>query len=128
MATAKTTLNNPLFTTKFEDTDVSPGSSASKVVISGSAVNLGKVFIDNSAFATKMYLKLYNADTDSVTVGTTAPLVILPVEASTTVQYTFVPNIEFSAACTYSLCTTGGTAGTTGANTAGIKAEFLIGS
>tara|TARA_Y100000114_G_scaffold28159_1_gene23846 strand:- start:822 stop:1208 length:387 start_codon:yes stop_codon:yes gene_type:complete len=128
MATSKTTLNNPLFTTKFEDTDVSPGSSASKVAISGSAVNLGKVFIDNTAFATKMYLKLYNVASDSLTVGTTTPLLVLPVEASTTVQYTFVPNIQFSSACSYSLCTTGGTAGTTGANTAGIKAEFLIGS
>ena len=128
MATSKTTLNNPLFTTKFEDTDVSPGSSASKVAISGSAVNLGKVFIDNTAFATKMYLKLYNVESDSLTVGTTTPLLVLPVEASTTVQYTFVPNIQFSSACSYSLCTTGGTAGTTGANTAGIKAEFLIGS
>jgi len=126
MATSKTTLSNPLFPTKFEDSDVSPGSSASKVEISASSVNLGMVFIDNSAFATKMYLKLYNAATGSVTVGTTAPLLVLPVEASTTVQYTFVPNIAFSA-CTYSLCTTGGTAGTTGANTAGIKAEFMIG-
>tara|TARA_Y100001938_G_scaffold147916_1_gene230259 strand:+ start:544 stop:933 length:390 start_codon:yes stop_codon:yes gene_type:complete len=129
MATSKTTINSPLYTTKFTDTDASPGSSASKVEVSTSSpTNVGEIFIDNSVKASKMYLKLYNAATGSVTVGTTDPHLILTVEASSTVKYTFVPNMVFSSGCTYSLVTTAGTAGTTGANVAGIKVEILMGS
>ena len=129
MATSKTTINSPLYTTKFTDTDASSGSSASKVEVSTSALNVGEIFIDNSVKASKMYLKLYNAaNTGAVTVGTTDPHLILTVEASSTVKYTFVPNMVFSSGCTYSLVTTAGTAGTTGANVAGIKVEILVGS
>ena len=73
---------------------------------------------------TKVYLKLYNSTSGSVTLGTTNPAHILPCEAETTVEYQFKTTgaagggLKMDSALTYAVVTTGGTAGTSSPSSA----------
>ena len=87
-------------------TDDSP-TSASQSVTSGAAT-VYAVFLNNSANATKVFLKFYNSG--SPTVGTTEPSMILMAPAGGSLQYTFLEGIVLGAACSYACVNTGGTA------------------
>lgn len=120
MASFKTSIPSSISSNKWTDN----AASSTAVQVSNSATNVDQIRIVNTANSTKLYLKLYNLASASVTVGTTDPVAILPVEASSSVEYAFDPNLELTAALTYAVVTTGGTAGTSAPSTA-ITVEFL---
>lgn len=68
--------------------------------------------IDNSANAAISYIHMWN--NANPTIGTTAPDVVLPVNASDRVTYFFKDGIAFSTSLSYAGKTVGGTAGSTG--------------
>ena len=120
MPSFKTTISSAVSSAKWTDT----AASSTAVEVSSGSINLHQVRIVNTANTTKLYLKLYNVAASSVTVGTTDPVCILPVEASSSVEYDFDPQVAFATAMSYAVVTTGGTAGTTAPSTA-ITVEFL---
>ena len=120
MATYKTSIPSAISAVKWTDT----AASATEVEVSTSGITIHQVRIVNTANTTKLYLKLYNSNASGLTIGTSAPEVVLPVEASSSVEYAFDPGIVYSAALCYGVLTTGGTAGTTGPTTA-ITVELL---
>lgn len=96
------------------------------VSVNGSATTVYRIHLDNSANAAVTYYKFWNTASGSVTVGTTAPDMIIPVAASSVVNYGVQPSIaEFSTALTIAAVTTAGTAGTTSPTSAAkIYIEF----
>tara|TARA_R110000824_G_scaffold276694_1_gene465112 strand:+ start:702 stop:1070 length:369 start_codon:yes stop_codon:yes gene_type:complete len=121
MATYKTAISSAISSNRWTDT----AASSTAVEASSSSLNIHQVRIVNSANTTKLYLKIYNVVADSVTVGTTSPDAILPVEASSTVEYIFDPQIALATALSYAVVTAPGTAGTSAPSTA-ITVEFLV--
>lgn len=91
----------------FEETAL----GATKVDVKASSTNVKYIYIDNTANAAASYLKLYN--TNTVTVGTTAPDAIFMAPASTKVQFPIPDGWTFGTALSVACVTTGGTAGTT---------------
>ena len=73
------------------------------------------VHIDNSANSNSLYLKLWDAT--AVTVGTTVPDYVLRVNPSSVKQYLFTAGLNFTAAISYAVVDSGGTAGTTAPGT-----------
>ncbi len=120
MASYKTSISTSISSARWTDT----AASSTAVEVSSSSINVHQVRIINTANATKLYLKLYNVAASSTTVGTTDPIAVLPVEASSSVEYDFDPQIAFGTALSYAVVTTPGTAGTTAPGTA-ITVEFL---
>ncbi|HZS43348.1 MAG TPA: hypothetical protein VFA52_03995 [Candidatus Paceibacterota bacterium] len=102
-------------TNQFVFTDSVMGNSPDGVKAS-SAVLYG-VRADNSANGTPVYVKLYNATSGSVVVGTTAPDEIIYVPANSVVTRTYFTGasvgVTFATALTAACVTSGGTAGTT---------------
>lgn len=121
MASYKTSIATAISSAKWTDT----AASSSAVEASSASASLHQVRIINTANTTKLYLKLYNLASGSVTVGTTDPVCVLPVEASSSVEYDFDPSVAFATALSYAVVTTPGTAGTTAPSTA-ITVEFLL--
>ncbi len=70
------------------------------------------VLIDNTANAAATYVKFYNT-TAAITLGTTAPDMILMVPASVKRTFIFTTGNVFNTGLTYAAVTTAGTAGTT---------------
>ena len=120
MATYKTSIPGTISDSKWTD----DAATATEVEVSSSAINVDQVRIDNTLNSTKLYLKLYNLAASSLTVGTNSPESILPIEAGSSVEYTFDPGMVFGTALCYAVVTTGGTAGTAGPGTA-IPLEIL---
>ena len=120
MATYKTTISSAISSNRWTDT----AASSTAVEASSASIHIHQVRIVNTANTVKLYLKIYNVAASSVTVGTTSPDVILPVEASSSVEYTFDPRIELATALSYAVVTAPGTAGTSASSTA-ITVEFL---
>ena len=120
MATFKTSIPSSVSSAKWTDTAASSG----EVEVSNASITVHQVRIVNTANATKLYLKLYNLTTASLTVGTNAPDVILPVEASSSVEYAFDPGIAFGTALSYAVVSNAGTGGTSAPGTA-ITIELL---
>jgi hypothetical protein len=120
MASFKTSIPSGISSVKWTDT----AASSTEVEVSTSSINVQQVRIVNTANATKLYLKMYNLAAGSLTVGTNSPDVVLPVEASSSVEYAFDPAIAFGTALCYAVVTAGGTTGTTGPGTA-ITVEIL---
>ena len=79
---------------------------------------------DNTANGAKSYIKFYDA-TGSVTVGTTAPIALFMIPASTSRMYTLPGSIAFSTGVAYAVTTAGGTSGNTGPGTA-LTVRLLI--
>ena len=82
--------------------------------IDGGAGTLWAVLVDNTANAAVTYVKLYNAASGAVTVGTTAPDFIFAIPASVSRTLVFPEGLAYSAALSIAAVTAGGTAGTTG--------------
>lgn len=81
--------------------------------IKASAGTLYSIIVDNSANAAVSYLKLWDAASGSVTVGTTAPDWIIKIAASVKKTIVFPEGLAFATALSAACVTTAGTAGTT---------------
>ena len=91
--------------------DTDADATAENNVADG-ACTIHSVMIENLSNAVLEYLKVYNAV--APTVGTTDPDMILPVNASDIVVYTFKDGMAFfTTALSYACVTAAGTAGTT---------------
>ena len=90
------------------------GTTVTADQISASSTDLAQVEIvnTNNASAT-VYVKLYNAASGNVTVGTTTPQMVLPCPGGATVTYVVPQEVTFGTALTVVVVTAGGTAGTT---------------
>lgn len=80
--------------------------------VNDGAATIYAVTIDNTANGADTYVKFWNT-VGSVTLGTTAPDMILYAPASTRIPYIFTTGNTFSTGLTYAAVTTPGTAGTT---------------
>jgi hypothetical protein len=86
----------------------------------GGAATLYTVRLDCTATAATTYLKFWNSQgssvvgsTNVITVGTTAPDMILPARAGIDYVYTFSTGLVFSTGVSFCAVTAAGTAGTT---------------
>ena len=110
MAVTNTLLVALTGATLFTDTDL----AATVQSIKGSSGTIYAIDIDNTANAAKTFVKLWNVASGSVTVGTTAPDLIIPVPASTRSVIQIPAGLLFDTAISAAAVTTAGTAGTTG--------------
>ena len=102
----------------------SAATSTAAVNLLNGPATLFHLFVDNTANAAITYVKLYNHA--SPTIGTTDPVEVYKVAASTA-EYFYIPSgIVFSTALSVGAVTTGGTAGTT--NPSSSVPLFLIAS
>lgn len=92
-------------------TDADADGTAEKHVNDGSA-RVYMIDIDNAANAAVTYTKYWNDA--NPTVGTTAPHMILFVQASVRRTFVFTTGVNFDTALSYAAVTGAGTAGTTG--------------
>lgn len=86
------------------------------VAVKGSAGQLYGYFIYNNAASTR-FVKLYNATTANVTVGSTTPVMTIPIPAGSAANVEFSMGIAFSTAIT-AACLTGVADSDTGAPSA----------
>lgn len=119
MATSTTTVNTQLANSRYKDT----AATNSFVLARGSAETIYQIKIDNTANTTKAFLKLYDdADGAGLTHATTHPTLVLPVEASSSIEYGFYPGLAFAAGITSYVTTEAGT----GANSTGTAVATAI--
>ena len=110
MAVTSIDIATPSGLKKFKDTDC----TGTKVAVDTSSGNIHAIIIDNTANAGEAtYLKLWDAASGDVTVGTTAPDWVFKVPASTKVTLVFQAALAYATALTAACVTTAGTAGTT---------------
>ncbi len=76
------------------------------------AATLYAAVLENNANAAVTYVKFYDLDT-AVTVGTTAPAMILMLAASTDYIFVFPSGVTFNTGLSFAAVTGAGTAGTT---------------
>lgn len=88
------------------------------------AAKLSGWFVDNSNNSAKSFIKFYDA-TGSVTVGTTVPLALFMIPASTSRMFSMPGGISFSNGIAYAVTTAGGTTGTGAPGTA-LTVRLLI--
>jgi hypothetical protein len=89
-------------------------ATSTKVVVATVASTLYSVEINNTAnTSVNSFVKLYDKATGSVTIGTTAPEVILKAPAATTVTYQFDLGVAFGTGIVMAALNSAGTAGTT---------------
>ena len=81
------------------------------IEVTGSAVFLFQVRIDNTANTAKSYVRIWDIAAAGVTVGSTVPDFILPCAASSVAEYSFFPGVHFDTAMTVACVTTAGTSG-----------------
>jgi len=110
MAQSNTPLPAITSTFLFTDTDL----AEVKAAVKASSATIYAIDVDNSANASPSYLKLYNAASGSVTVGTTTPDVIIMAPANTRIDIPIPAGLVFGTALTAACLTGAGTAGTTG--------------
>lgn len=114
MSQTQIPLGTPTGIIEFTDTAMGNAPDAVKA----SSALLYSVFIDNSAnVGAACYVKLYNALSGNVTVGTTAPdeVIYVPAGARITVSYFTgaTPGKTFATGLTAACVTAGGTGGST---------------
>lgn len=109
MASTQVALGYPANAKMFQETAI----GATVLGVDAAAGTLYMIDVDNAANASVEYLKLWDAGTGAVTLGTTAPDWIIRVPASTRVQTLFVASNTFSTALSVACVTTAGTAGVT---------------
>lgn len=106
----------------FQDTDCANAA----VSIKASSAVLYEVEIDNTANAAATYVKFWNTAQGSVTVGTTAPDMVLMCPASVKRSWVMPDGITFGTALTVAAVTGAGTAGTTSPTSdATVKAVYV---
>lgn len=114
MAITQITLASPSGLIQFTDTAM----GATVDAVKASSAKVYSVFVDNSGNGgAASYVKLYNAASGGVTVGTTAPDEIIYVPGGAVVEQLLftssTPGKTFGTALTAACVTAGGTAGTT---------------
>jgi hypothetical protein len=110
MAVTQLPVASPSGATSYVNTD----SNETKSAVRASSGTIYAIVIDNTANASASYVKLYDAASGNVTVGTTAPDWIFKAAASVKKTYVMPEGIAFATALTEASVTAGGTAGTTG--------------
>jgi hypothetical protein len=114
MAITQVNVSSPSNEIIFSDTAISNAVDAVKA----SSAKLFWLTVDNTLNVAASYLKLYNVASGSVTVGTTAPDMIIYCPPSVITYVNFgtgvAPGITFGTALTAACVTTAGTAGNTG--------------
>ncbi len=101
--------------------DDSAGGSPAENVAANK--KLRHVYVDNSLNNVPVYVKFYDAA--SVTVGTTDPVMIIPVPASSEKTVTFQSDVYTFANLSWAVTTEAGTGGTTSPASA-VKLEVLV--
>lgn len=110
MAGTVVDLGTPSGLKKYYNADIDENIAG---IDSGSG-NIEGLVLDNTANAAASYLKLWNTASGSVTVGTTAPDIVILVPASTKIALHFgETGLAYGTALSAACVTTGGTAGTT---------------
>ena len=109
MAVSVIDIATPAGLKKYRDTDL----QATKTAIDTTSGTIHSIVIDNSANAAVSYLKLWDAASGDVTVGTTAPDWVEKVAASTKRTIVMHEGAAYATALTAACVTTAGTAGTT---------------
>ena len=110
MATTVVEVGVPSGLTIYKETDL----NATKSAVKASSGTIHAIIIDNSANAAEAeYLKLWDAASGDVTVGTTAPDWVFKIPAATKRSIPIPEGIAFGTALTVACVTTAGTAGTT---------------
>jgi len=110
MSVSKTSLADLAGSFLFTDTD----NAATIVSVNSASTVIYSIDVDNTANAAATYTKLWNTASGSVTVGTTAPDMILLTPASVRVCHQIPQGVTFGTAVSCASVTTAGTAGTTG--------------
>ena len=100
--------------------------SATKVELFSGDVGIVWISLGNQANTATTYLQIFDADSDDVTVGTTAPTLSIPIPASSAYDTAFAPpmvKIDFTNGCTVAATTT--RTGSTAPGTA-VDYNFLL--
>lgn len=106
MATSEISLGFPTGAKIVQETDL----TKTKVGLKAASAVVYMIEVDNSANAAEAeYLKLYNAATGDVTVGTTVPDFVLYIPAAAVFSVAFPAGLTFGTALTMIAATTGGT-------------------
>ena len=103
--------NIPVLTAAALHVDSDAANAA--VAVKASSAVLYELEMDNTANGAASYLKLWNTAAASVTVGTTAPDMVIMVPASVSRTLVVPSGLTFGTALSYAAVTTAGTAGTT---------------
>ncbi len=114
MAVTTVDFDAPSGLSRYKNSD----SNGTKSGVKASSGNLYSLILDNSANVATSYVKLYDAASGSVTVGSTAPDWIFKVPASTKLTIILPETIAFGTALTEATVTAGGTAGTSNPSSA----------
>jgi hypothetical protein len=109
MATTQITLGYPSNTNIFAETDLEATAKAVKA----SSATLYYIDIENAANAAPSYVKLWNVASGGVTVGTTAPNMIVMAPGLAHIRVPIPGGIVFDTALTAACTVEPGTAGTT---------------
>ena len=84
--------------------------------VTGASGSIHCIFVDNSGLGAVVYLKLYDQAT-TVTLGTTDPVHIFMIPASSQEVLEFPDGLVFTTAISYACVTDAGTAGTSAPST-----------
>ena len=109
MAISQTSLPDISGSVIFTDSD----SIATIAGVTSNSATIYCIDVDNSSNAATTYTKLWNLASGSVTVGTTAPDMIILTPASTRLNIPIPKGVVFGAGLSVASVTAGGTAGTT---------------
>ena len=110
MATTNLSIEQVSGARLFEETDL----QGTAIAIKASSGTIYAIEIDNTANAAEAeYVKLWDTASGSVTVGTTAPTMIIPIAAASKKTIVIPSGLAFGTAITAACVTTAGTAGTT---------------
>lgn len=101
--------------------------SGTAIDISASSGRVYYVELDNTANTSYSFVKLYDAASGSVTVGTTVPHIILRADPSAILKIVVPKGLTFSTALCGVVVTAGGTGGTTAPTNAAIL-KVIVGS
>lgn len=122
MATSVVDISSPSGLNKFKETDL----QGTKIAVDATSGTIHAIIIDNTANAAEVeYLKLWDAASGDVTVGTTAPDWVIKIPAATKRTIVFHEGLAYGTALTAACVTTAGTAGTTNP-TASVVVEILF--
>ena len=107
-----------------EKQTVDTAASATVQYAHSGAAKLSGWFVDNSNNSAKSYIKFYDA-TGSVNVGSTVPLALFMIPASTSRMFSMPGGISFANGIAYAVTTAGGTTGSGAPGTA-LTVRLLI--
>ena len=111
MAISTVDISSPAGLKKYRNTDL----AETKDAVDATSGTIHSVSVDNTANAAAVsYLKMWDAASGSVTVGTTAPDYIIKIPAATKRTVVFHDGLAYGTGLVVACLTTAGTAGTTG--------------